>query len=75
MEYLYKQFDILKKMGMFNVDVPNFIQDNLKFTIRPYQTEAFQRYIFFDKNDFDAKPNKLPLFYPFFNPRNLSGRF
>jgi len=65
MEYLYKQFDILKKMGMFNVDVPNFIQDNLKFTIRPYQTEAFQRYIFFDKNDFNAKPNNshfLPLF-------------
>ena len=58
MEYLYKQFDTLKKMGMFKVDVPHFIQDNLKFTIRPYQTEAFQRYVYFDRKEFDAKPNK-----------------
>ncbi len=72
MEYLYKQFDSLKKMGMFNVDVPNFIQDNLKFTIRPYQTESFQRYIFFDKNDFDAKPNKP--FHLLYNMATGSGK-
>jgi hypothetical protein len=55
MAFLYEQFDTLKKMGMFNVDIPTFINDNLKYAVRPYQAEAFQRFVFFDTNDFDAK--------------------
>jgi hypothetical protein len=53
MRFLYEQFDTLKKTGMFNIDVPSLINDNLKYAVRPYQSEAFQRYIFFDTNDFD----------------------
>ena len=46
MAFLYEQFDTLKKMGMFNVDIPTFINDNLKYAVRPYQAEAFQRFVF-----------------------------
>ena len=55
MAFLYEQFDTLKKMGMFNVDIPTFINDNLKYAVRPYHAEAFQRFVFFDTNDFDPK--------------------
>ncbi len=72
MAFLYEQFDTLKRMGMFNVDIPNFIQDNLKFKIRPYQTEAFQRFVFFDNNDFEAKPNKP--YHLLFNMATGSGK-
>jgi len=72
MAFLYEQFDTLKKMGMFNVDIPTFINDNLKYTVRPYQTEAFQRYVFFDTNDFDLKPNKP--FHLLYNMATGSGK-
>ena len=38
--------------------LPNHIVDNLKFVIRPYQIEAFKRYIYIDMEDFDEKPQK-----------------
>lgn len=46
--------------------VPNFITDNLKpgFGQRPYQIEAFQRYILCHNEDFEGKPKKpLHLLY------------
>ena len=57
---------------MFNVDIPTFINDNLKYAVRPYQAEAFQRYIFFDTKDFDAKPNKP--FHLLYNMATGSGK-
>lgn len=41
-------------------DIPTSISANLKFAIRPYQEEAFKRYIFLEEENFDEKP-KLPL--------------
>lgn len=38
--------------------VPNYIEDNLKYKIRPYQTESFQRFILAYNEDFEYKPNK-----------------
>jgi type III restriction enzyme len=38
--------------------IPSSIADNLKFGIRPYQEEAFKRYIFLDQEELDEKPNK-----------------
>ncbi len=72
MEYLYKQFDTLKKMGMLQYDIPNFIKDNLKYEIRPYQEEAFGRYVFFDTRDFEGKPNKP--FHLLYNMATGSGK-
>ena len=40
--------------------VPNCIVDNLKHSIRPYQTESFQRYILCHTEDFEGKPD-MPL--------------
>ncbi|MBO9693391.1 DEAD/DEAH box helicase family protein [Chryseobacterium sp.] len=40
------------------VPLPNGITDNLKFGIRPYQEEAFRRYLYMEQEDFDGKPRK-----------------
>ncbi|ROI04557.1 DEAD/DEAH box helicase [Chryseobacterium sp. G0240] len=46
------------------VDLPNGITDNLKFRIRPYQEEAFRRYLYIEREEFDGKPKKpLHLLY------------
>jgi len=61
MEYLY---DILLsefgKRDISNRIVPSHISDNIKpsFEIRPYQIEAFQRYILLDSEEFSGKPKK-----------------
>src|SRR5690554_6665931 len=61
MSFLYKIFDnSIVKRTIEQVDLPMWIKDNLKpeFTLRPYQIEAFKRYIFLDEEDFDEKPDK-----------------
>ncbi|MCL8537399.1 DEAD/DEAH box helicase family protein [Chryseobacterium gallinarum] len=45
-------------------DLPNGITDNLRFGIRPYQEEAFRRYLYTEREDFEGKPGKpLHLLY------------
>lgn len=59
MAYLYNIFDNpFARRALEQVELPNLISDNLKYSIRPYQEEAFKRYIYLDKEDFDEKPNK-----------------
>lgn len=61
MSFLYKIFDnSIVKRTVEQVDLPKWIKDNLKpeFTLRPYQIEAFKRYVFLDEEDFDEKPDK-----------------
>lgn len=61
MSFLYKIFDnSIVKRTIEKVELPIWIKDNLKpeFTLRPYQIEAFKRYIFLDEEDFDEKPDK-----------------
>jgi type III restriction enzyme len=44
--------------------IPTSISDNLKYSIRPYQAEAFKRYIFLDEEELEEKPKKpLHLLY------------
>src|SRR5690625_1234654 len=59
MKFLYDTFDnpIVQNM-LRNYEIPNHISDNLKFKTRPYQDEAFRRYLFTEKEDFDGKPGK-----------------
>ncbi|MCD6113173.1 MAG: DEAD/DEAH box helicase family protein [Bacteroidales bacterium] len=59
MAFLYEK--IIQEFGkryLAQVEVPNYITDNLKYKIRPYQKESFQRYILCHNENFDGKPNK-----------------
>ncbi|OQY00831.1 MAG: type III deoxyribonuclease [Desulfobacteraceae bacterium 4572_130] len=59
MAFLYNIFDNhFAREALEQVVVPNYISDNLKYNIRPYQEESFKRYIYSDSKDFDGKPNK-----------------
>jgi type III restriction enzyme len=59
MAFLYSIFDNpFARKALEQVTVPNYISDNLKYNIRPYQEESFKRYIYSDLEDFEGKPNK-----------------
>lgn len=62
------------KRAIAQVVVPNYITDNLKpgFGQRPYQIEAFQRFILCDSEDFEGKP-KRP-FHLLYNMATGSGK-
>jgi type III restriction enzyme len=62
------------KRAIAQVTVPNHITDNLKpgFGLRPYQIEAFQRFILCDSEDFEGKP-KRP-FHLLYNMATGSGK-
>jgi len=60
------------KRAMAQVDVPNHVTDNLKFSQRPYQIEAFQRFILCHSEVFEGKPNKP--YHLLFNMATGSGK-
>jgi type III restriction enzyme len=62
------------KRAIAQVTVPNHITDNLKpgFGLRPYQIEAFQRFILCDSEDFEGKPKKP--FHLLYNMATGSGK-
>lgn len=65
MAFLYEIFkpSFMRKLVDAKV-IPHSISDNLKYSIRPYQEEAFKRYMFLEEEEFDEKPPKpLHLLY------------
>jgi len=70
-EILLQEFG---KRAISQVSVPNHITDNLKpgFGQRPYQIEAFQRFILCDSEDFEGKPKKP--FHLLYNMATGSGK-
>jgi type III restriction enzyme len=75
MAFLYdKLLQEFGKRAIAQVAVPNHITDNLKpgFGQRPYQIEAFQRFILCDSEDFEGKP-KRP-FHLLYNMATGSGK-
>ena len=62
------------KRAIAQVAVPNHISDNLKpgFGQRPYQIEAFQRFILCDSDDFEGKPRRP--FHLLYNMATGSGK-
>lgn len=54
-ELLFNQFQDFDRLGLFseNYDVPNYIRDNLKDLLRPYQDEAL-RYLHYAQNNKEA---------------------
>lgn len=65
MEFLHDLFNNpFAKKTLSQVLIPNAITDNLKFGIRPYQEEAFKRYLYTEQENFEGKPGKpLHLLY------------
>ena len=65
MAFLYEIFNNpFAKKALAQVPIPNGISDNLRYSIRPYQEEAFKRYLYTELEDFDEKPEKpLHLLY------------
>lgn len=65
MAFLHEIFNNpFARKALAEVALPNGITDNLKFGIRPYQEEAFRRYLYTEREDFDGKPRKpLHLLY------------
>ncbi len=65
MAFLHEIFNNpFARKALAEVSLPNGITDNLKFGIRPYQEEAFRRYLYTEREDFDGKPKKpLHLLY------------
>ncbi|HNP24429.1 MAG TPA: DEAD/DEAH box helicase family protein [Panacibacter sp.] len=61
MAFLHEIFNNpFAKRALAHVDLPNWVTDNLKpeFGQRPYQIEAFKRYIYLDQEDLEEKPRK-----------------
>jgi len=61
MTFLYDQLiHEFGKRAISQIPIPAHISDNLKFSQRPYQQEAFQRFILCHSENFTGKPS-LPL--------------
>ncbi len=73
MAFLHEIFNNpFARKALAEVALPNGITDNLKFGIRPYQEEAFRRYVYTEREDFDGKPRK-PLHF-LYNMATGSGK-
>ena len=58
--HLYIEYNALSKHGIIaNTTMPDYIESNLKFDIRPYQEEAFKRFIFY----MDTKKDRAHLLF------------
>jgi len=50
MTFLHEIFNNpIAKKALAQVELPIWISDNLKFAQRPYQIEAFKRYLYLDE--------------------------
>ncbi len=64
-QFLYEQLDTLSNFGVLNKEMPDSITQNLSptYELRPYQVEAFARFIHCLNNDFPGKRNPLHLLF------------
>lgn len=60
MEFLYKELDTASKFGLIKKEIPDFVTNNLSpiFEARPYQVEAFSRFIYYFEKGYDGMQNK-----------------
>lgn len=61
MAFLFNEYTTASKFGAISKNLPKFIVDNLrpKFVLRPYQIEAFARFVYFyERDDRDDKQNR-----------------
>lgn len=64
MPFLYEQLDTLREYGAF-AEIPAYIQENVNpaFTLRPYQTAAFENFITYFENGKMCKKPTQTLFH------------
>ena len=64
-QFLYQQLDTLSEFGVLDKEMPDSITQNLhpKFELRPYQVEAFARFIHCLNRDFPGKKNPLQFLF------------
>lgn len=57
---LYQGFDSLKKMAglLSTIQIPDFIANNLRMDLRPYQEDAYQRFVYYC-DSYPVGKNKL----------------
>lgn len=62
------------KAALASIEIPTYIKDNLKHTMRPYQEEALKRFLWFmdDNNIFEGKQRKP--YHLLFNMATGSGK-
>lgn len=73
MKFFYQFFEnSFVQNQVRSYEIPPHISANLKYEPRPYQKEAFKRYLFTEKEEFDEKPD-LPL-HLLFNMATGSGK-
>ncbi|MGI6395490.1 MAG: DEAD/DEAH box helicase family protein [bacterium] len=59
MKFLHDIFENpFARRALEQVDIPLWITENLKFAQRPYQVEAFKRYIYLEQEDIEEKPKR-----------------
>ena len=64
-QFLYQSLNAFSQFGGLNKELPIAITQNLNplFTLRPYQVEAFARFLHCYKHDFPGKTYPLHLLY------------
>jgi len=72
-QFLYQELDSVSRFGGLSKDIPDSVKLNLnpKYELRPYQIEAFARFLRCYKNDF---PNKTYPLHLLFNMATGSGK-
>ena len=72
-QFLYEQLDTLSQWGSIQKEVPDSVAQNLnsRYELRPYQVDAFARFLYCYKNDF---PNKSHPLHLLFNMATGSGK-
>ncbi|MBR3299823.1 MAG: DEAD/DEAH box helicase family protein [Clostridia bacterium] len=64
MPFLYEQLETLRNFGSY-IAIPSYIQENVnpKFTLRPYQVNAFENFITYFENDRMCRKPTQTLFH------------
>lgn len=75
MAFLFDNYNTLNQYGAIGKSLPGYVTDNLrpKFVLRPYQIEAFARFIFFYEKDESADKQNRP-FHLLYNMATGSGK-
>ena len=75
MVFLYEKYNTLSEFGAIDKNLPRYLIDNLRprFALRPYQIEAFSRFIYFWERDETSEKQSRP-YHLLYNMATGSGK-
>lgn len=75
MAFLYEKYNTLSEYGAIDKNLPRYLIDNLRprFALRPYQIEAFARFIYFWEHDESSEKQPRP-YHLLYNMATGSGK-